>query len=151
MKKWVNKKGLTWVIVILIIILSALWFFYFKIEACDTMSCFQDNMKICSRANYINEVDEASWGYRVSGPTNNGCKIEVKLLQAKEGNFDINELEGESMFCYYPIGTAIQPEKDLSKCHGILKEDLQQIIIDRLHKYLLENLGEVDSGLNSII
>jgi hypothetical protein len=51
------------------------------------------------------------------------------------------------MTCYYPLGTAAYAEKDLSKCHGLLKEELQTIIINKLHAYILENLGKVEEGL----
>ena len=38
------------------------------------------------------------------------------------------------------------PEKDISKCTGKLKEDLQDILIQRMHNYLLENVGEVQEA-----
>ena len=36
------------------------------------------------------------------------------------------------------------PEKDLSRCTGSLKEKLQEIIIQKMHSYLLDNLGNVN-------
>ena len=50
----------------------------------------------------------------------------------------------------YPKGIPIYPEKDLSKCHGRLKEELQAIIINKLHTYIIENIGEFRGNLTSV-
>jgi hypothetical protein len=53
------------------------------------------------------------------------------------------------MTCYLPIGDDRVPEADISVCHGILKEELQAIIIEKLHLYVVENIGEISSELTS--
>jgi len=150
MEEGIGKKVIIGV-VLLIIAVVIVWFFFYRTIKCDTNSCFQDKMKTCSRATYVNEDDEASWLYSVRGEVNRECKIEVRLLQVKEGKLEMTELEGETMDCFYTTGLSVNPESDLSKCHGRLKEDLQEKIIEKLHKYILENLEEIGEGLNSAI
>src|SRR3989338_2722717 len=75
------------------------------------------------------------------------CKIEVKLLQIKKGDLSFSKLEGSSMNCYVQAGSTVAPESDLSNCHGDLKEGLQETIINKLHKYIVNNLGEIGEGL----
>ena len=55
------------------------------------------------------------------------------------------------MNCYYPPGTAAYPERDLSMCHGRLKEELQGIIITKLHTYIIDNLGKLDDELSKVV
>jgi hypothetical protein len=104
-------------------------------------------MTKCKRASFVNEQTEASWGYEIKGKADNQCTIEVTLLLAKKGELRISEIVGDSMICSYKIGTATYAEKDLSVCHGLLKEELQTLIINKLHAYILENLGQVAEGL----
>ena len=118
---------------------------------CQNYECWQKYMSRCSKASFVNEEPEASWQYAVLGKSGNQCNIEVKLLMAKKGELRINELVGQEMICSYPIGSVAYAEKDLSKCHGLLKEGLQNVIINKLHTYLLENLGKVEEGLRKAL
>ena len=47
------------------------------------------------------------------------------------------------MLCDYPISTNGFPEDDITKCSGPLREELQELIIQRMHNYLLKNIGEI--------
>jgi hypothetical protein len=55
------------------------------------------------------------------------------------------------MDCYLQIGDISLPESDLTKCHGRLKEELQEIIIENAHRYIIENIGEINKELNKTI
>lgn len=140
------------IVLVLLIVVSFSFALYFtwKPETCESYSCFQDHMVECSRATYVNEEPEASWRYTVLRRTRESCVIDVILLQAKEGDLKLRESEGAHMECAYPSGVVAYPDKDLSVCHGILKENLQNIIIERLHSYLLENLGEIKDEFRNV-
>lgn len=125
---------------------SALYF-TFKPTLCEGYTCFQDHMATCSRATYINEEPEASWQYTIRRVYHSQCEIEVRLLQAKEGDLQLRSFEGHSMLCTYPRGVVAYPDKDMSLCHGQLKEDLQGLIIEKLHQYLIANLADVKEAL----
>lgn len=116
-------------------------------QDCQNYSCFKDAMSRCSKAKYLNDNIDATWHYTILGREGENCVVKVRLLQAKQGELGIDDLNGLSMECSYPEGLAEYPEKDMTKCHGILKEELQALIIKKLHNYLLQNLGQFNQTL----
>jgi len=139
-------------IVLTVVVFIIAMYLTYTPKKCNSFGCFQEKMIKCNWANYINEEPEASWRYDVIGPTDDGnCEVEVTLLIAKKGDLAIADFEGKSMSCFYPLGTSAYPDKDLAVCHGRLKEDLQGRVISKLHEYFLDNLIEVESGLESVI
>ena len=48
------------------------------------------------------------------------------------------------MECEIPRGMIVLPEDRIDSCHGALKEGLQDMIIQRLHTYILQNLGKIN-------
>jgi hypothetical protein len=138
-------------LVILIILGLAVYYTFIYSPECQTFACFQDYMQRCRRASYISEETDASWKYSIKGSSDNQCDINVQLLQAKEGELQIEKLAGYSMDCYYPKGIGTYPQKDLNQCHGRLKEELQALLINKLHSHILENLGKISEELNKAI
>lgn len=110
---------------------------------CTNFDCFQIRMKDCKPATFINEEAEASWSYRIRGIYSNECRIDVGLLSAKEGELGLRAYEGNSMACFYKPGVIAYPEKNLAVCHGELKEDLQSVLLERMYKYVVTNLGDI--------
>ncbi len=139
------------IIVALLVVLAAVavYFTFFYHLQCQSFECFQNAMQSCNHLNYINEEPEASWGYSITGQSSSLCNVDVTLLQVKKGELGIDQFQGDQMICSYPLGQGTYPEKDLTKCHGLLKEDLQGVVIDKLHAYLIENLGQINQSLNS--
>ncbi len=137
-------------IILIVCAVGAIYLTFFNIQQCSNYECWQKYMKICSKISFINEETEASWGYVIKEIKNKQCVIEVTMLQAKKGELGIEKLMGEKMTCYYPEGIVAYAQRDLSKCHGLLKEELQVIIINKLHAYILENLGKFEESINSI-
>lgn len=143
-----QKETVTITLVLLIAVAAAFALHYtFAPNPCETYSCFEDHMAVCSRASYLNEEPEASWSYTIVRRIKGACEIEVILLQAKEGDLQLRNFEGHAMLCTYPRGVVAYPDKDMSVCHGRLKEDLQGLIIEKLHAYLVENLIDVKDAL----
>jgi hypothetical protein len=149
-----KKKRMIGVFIVLIMVVVALvgvsaWYLTFSYSPrCESFECFQESMERCSKVSYINEGPEASWGYEIQGVKGIECEVSVKLLQAKEGELGVDSLQGMEMSCFYPRGKGTYPEKDLDKCHGRLKEELQGIVIKKLHTHIIENLGKIDAELN---
>tara|TARA_Y100000034_G_scaffold121622_1_gene166067 strand:- start:4079 stop:4540 length:462 start_codon:yes stop_codon:yes gene_type:complete len=148
-KKGISKKSVVILIAVLVLAGVGIYVGFYEAPRCESFECYRDKMEVCDGVKYVNEEPEASWGYEIKGVRKGECLVEVTLLQAKEGDLGIAELEGNEMECFYSLGDVAYPEKDLSKCHGLLKEDLQGIVIENLHRYLVENLGKVDLELNS--
>lgn len=137
--------------VLVILVAFTAYITFFAQTNCKNYECFQNKMFSCDKASYVNEQTEATWLYIITGSYGDNCNIDVKLVQAKQGELGIDKLRGLSMQCSYLLGTSAYPEKDLSKCHGRLKEELQIIIINKLHSYIVENLGTIKSGLESAV
>lgn len=143
-----QKDTVTLILVILIALAAAFALHYtFEPTPCATYACFEDHMASCSRASYTNEEPEASWEYTIMRHAHDVCEIRVTLLQAKEGDLQLRSFEGHTMVCAYPFGVIAYPDKDMSVCHGRLKEDLQGLIIEKLHRYVVDHLTDIKSVL----
>jgi len=51
------------------------------------------------------------------------------------------------MTCYIPYGSLTVPQENLKNCHGELKEELQDVIIKKMHTYILDHIGEINKEL----
>ena len=135
-------------VVVLILAVAVLALYYTFIPAdCDNYTCFEAHMMKCKSATFVNEENEASWRYEILGTVGRTCEIEVTLLGAKDGDLGLRQYEGDTMICAYDIGVTGYPEKNLAACHGELKEGLQSIVIEKLYKYIVANLGEIRDDL----
>lgn len=138
-------------ILLIIVVASGIAAFYmsfYKTDRCNSFECFQQEMRECKKVSYINDDSQASWEYSIVGKKERLCMVRVELVNAKEGSLEIDKLIGDDMLCGYPIGVGTYPEKDLKRCHGALREGLQEIMIKKLHTYIIENLGQINSSLS---
>jgi hypothetical protein len=144
------KKKVVFISIIILVAL-ALCFIFFYTKSCKDKSCFNASLSECKRASYINDAQDASWLYKIKGKWGGECKVYVKLLQLKQGPADLASLEGKKMDCYLPLGSTAAPQENLAKCSGLLKEEMQGLLIKRLHNYITENLGEIGGELEKPI
>ena len=142
------RTGLSIIILLLLLIVSVYWVIFLNVKPCNDSTCFVDAMNDCKRVSWIKEDQQASWKYTIKKSVDkNSCMVEVELFKMKEGTIDSEKLEGKSMTCILDKGDSNFPENDVSKCTGKLKEELQDIIIQRLHNYILKNIGEINEEL----
>ncbi len=143
------KKDSVMILLFIFLAIATVFALYvtFRPVTCQSYECFQNYMASCAHATYLNEEPEASWNYEIKKRDKTTCEIEVTLLQAKKGDLDLVNFEGHSMTCKYALGVVAYPDKDMSLCHGLLKEDLQGLLIEKLHKYVIDNLGPVKNEL----
>ena len=59
-------------------------------------------------------------------------------------------LKGKDMVCYLPLGVVATPENNPNICTGKLKEEMQSLIIQKLHEYIVQNLGEISNEIAQI-
>jgi hypothetical protein len=145
-----------WIVIILIVILLLLaplvYFTYFYHKSCDNYECFRSYLAKCSKAQFLSDSAEATWFYKIEGKSSNGeCNVYTELRQIKKTTIEYQSLENSAMNCYLPYGVVISPESDLGKCSGPLKEQMQEIIIQRLHSYILGNIGNITDELKKVI
>jgi hypothetical protein len=151
-----NKKRVIIVvlgIIILLAVASVIYFtFFFKYKCADNnLSCFKAYQEKCIRSSVNAETVGLVWKYTILGKEDSKCKISAKVIRVTSGTLDKKVLEGESMTCYLNIGSVSLPDSDINNCHGLLKEELQTLIIKNLHSYVLQNVKEAGSELASII
>lgn len=142
-KDLLNKIGIGILIVIFVFLAVWIFFRYFYYERCDNQDCFQQNLQDCKRTKYISE-GKTLYKYFIIGQKDGICKVEMTLLGGEYEEADLSYLQGKSMNCYLPLNSNIMPEQDIAKCHGLLKEGLQDIIIKKLNFYIAENVGKIN-------
>ena len=133
-------------VAIVVVAILALYYTFVPTN-CQDYSCYEVHMAKCASATFVNEESDASWYYTIKGSERESCAVEVTLLSAKDSDLGLRNYEGTSMRCYYGLGVAGYPEKNLAACHGELKEGLQSIVIEKLYKYVVSNLGEIREDL----
>ena len=149
MKNWV--KVILWLLVILIVV-GAVYFTWFFKYNCESIECFQQNQARCSKAKYVFESDTTVMSYETKYKDGGRCVTGVKMVAVKEGTVDKEKLEGLNMECWVQMGERITaPEDDLSECHGLLKEEIQEIMIKNAHAQIISNLGEIGEELEESV
>lgn len=138
-----TRVGISLVILIIVLVVFSVYFLFFYAKPCEDNDCFVRARTKCKRVSLVREDSQSSWLYTITGSKSGLCEVEVKLLKIKQGTIDSENLQGKKMLCSVSKASSQFPEKDISKCTGTLKEELQNIIIKRMHKYLLENVGEI--------
>ncbi len=130
--------------IVLVILLSiGVYFTWFFKYTCEDIACFQARQESCSRTKFIRNTQTTIWEYDIKGKSKNNCIIDAKVLKVKEGQMDRKPFEQKSMECSVPLTSRILPESDLSRCHGLLKEEIQQLMIRNAHSQILANLEKV--------
>ncbi len=116
-------------------------FIYYK--NCDSLECFDDYLVRCSRAKFIDRGN-MSFEYKIQGQERDECLVNVRLLRGDLSNQDSLVLQDKSMKCGLPVGVVMRPVDDISLCHGLLKEGLQDLIIKKMHTYIVQNLDRIN-------
>lgn len=132
------------VILIITIVTLILIIFFYSPKECQDNACFSNAIANCKRVSWVREDTKASWYYEIIGNSGDkACKVKIKLIKMNQGTIDIEELQGLEMTCIAQKSDTRFPEENMNKCSGVLKEKLQEIIIERMHNYILKNLGEI--------
>ena len=153
--KEVNEIPINYKIIFCIVlggIILGLYFFGIDTKNCSDFSCFQESLRYCKRTEFIRDDAETVWKYNVLGNAQkkDACIIQVELLVIKKGTIDLEQLQNKKMDCVVMKSTTSLPEDDISSCTGILKEEIQEVMIQRMHNYLLQNLGQIQDELKGI-
>tara|TARA_Y100000310_G_scaffold72424_1_gene68454 strand:+ start:3489 stop:4013 length:525 start_codon:yes stop_codon:yes gene_type:complete len=146
-----RRVGIALIILILGLIGFTMYYLVFYAKPVSTSQEFIDSIISCNRASWIREDSQAKWIYIIKGNAKgDACQIHVQLLEMKEGTIGGESLQGKEMECTVLKTETRFPEKDISKCSGELKGELQDIIIQRMHNYLLKNVGEIKEEFEAL-
>jgi len=149
-KRYKKRFLIAFIILIVGLLGFFVYFNYFLAKECKDVECYDKALLDCKKVWVIREDDNYVWRYEILSSNKNSCDVEVRLLKVNKGSLNVEDLQGKSMVCQVQKVDDILPEKDMLRCNGRLKEELQEIIIDRMHNYLLQNLGEIKEGLQAI-
>ncbi len=148
------KKLVMLVISFIIISFIVVYLIFFYYPKCNDPACWDSKLKVCSKVRYINSPVDVTWEYKILGKeTIDGeekCKVKVLAIDIKRGLEKTEILEGKEMICFLPYGVIVKPEANPNLCTGKLKEEMQNLIIQKLHEYILQNLGEIKNELIEI-
>jgi len=143
-----KKRYFSWkwfvVLIVLAVLAWVVWVMFFSYAECKSWECFNDKLKDCEKVKFIGESGEMIFEYTIRGMNDGECEVGVELLQGELNNQDSLKLENQKMTCYIPAGVVMIPESNIGKCTGLLKEGLQDLIIKKLHTYLVQNLGKLN-------
>lgn len=146
-----KRVGLALIILIIALVAFSSYFLFFYVKPVSSGQEFVNAMTDCKRVSWIREDIQANWAYTIIGNAKEeACNVEVQLLKIKKGTIDNEKLQGKKMTCIILKDEIKLPEKDLFQCTGILKEELQELIIEKMHGYLLENLVETNEEFEGI-
>ncbi|MCD4771531.1 hypothetical protein K8R30_03905 [archaeon] len=142
-----TERRFHWRTVLLFVVVIVLGWLVFQVffsyEDCKSRQCFDENLRDCDKAKFV-AGEDMIFEYVIKGKGGGGCEVSVELLQGELNNADSRKLEGQKMLCTLPLGVVMNPESDVGVCHGLLKEGLQDLIIAKLHTYLVQNLGRLN-------
>jgi hypothetical protein len=141
-------------IIVFIVAIVAVYVTFFYHPKCNDVACWNSKLKECSRANFVKDSVDVKWSYKILGKEKIGeevrCEVKVKAVDIKRGLKNTEILEGKEMYCYLPLGVTTAPENNPDVCIGRLKEEMQTLIIQKLHQYIVQNVGELGSDLTNV-
>jgi hypothetical protein len=137
-------------ILALILLIFFIYLFFIKEEKCNNELCFRINLRSCERASY----SDGEWFYRIIGKEKDSCVVYVKNIYLKEKEIEISEaLKGKDMKCNIPLSEAgfYMPIDNIEKCSGPLKEAILDLMVKKMHLYIIKHIGEINATEIKII
>ena len=147
LKPWYFKwKWIVGIVLLVVVLFVAVWFLLFSYGGCEDWGCFNENLRACDRVRFVGGTDMI-FEYTIRGSSGGECEVGVELLMGELNNQDSIKLEHQEMTCMLPGEIVMIPESNIGNCHGLLKEGLQDLVIKKLHTYLVQNLGQINLEL----
>ena len=138
-------------IVAILLLLASIYikFFYIKECAQENTNCFNVALARCDKATFSNYGADSAWYYKIEGKKGDNCIVFVENINFKT-SIEALKLKDKGMRCTLPLGVITVPESNIDLCHGLLKEALQDLIIEKMHLYIVQNLGNITTALENI-
>jgi hypothetical protein len=153
-----NKRGVTLLIFIILILIVGVYFTLFKTTACDTIGCFEQAASECKRAKIsAQESGGTITFYKIKGESKNSCEVYIKILETEELSPEVaSSFQGKDMVCKIPLNkfSRMQFEEigsDLDYCSGPLKEEMYSVLVKKLYKLVLDDMGLVLEEVERVI
>lgn len=138
-----NLFNILLLVLLFFVLLGVLYSSFFYYKACETETCFLNYLKDCNRATYYKEGD-FSFKYKINGYFGAKCVVDVSLDSINEEIPLRKVYLNSDMGCFMPFSSYYYPDGDLSRCSGLLKEGLQEVLIQRLKTEVVNNLEDIN-------
>ena len=144
-KKRLNIKAIAIIVAIALLISCTSYLMLYK-KQCLSQTCFINSMWKCSKITFLSVQENSTWYYSINGMSQGNCVVSVKAINLKTDVETANALIGKSMDCEIPkdIAGSFMPEAKIEFCHGLLKEALQDLIIKKMHLFIIQNIGLIN-------
>ncbi|MAG52357.1 MAG: hypothetical protein CMH62_00170 [Nanoarchaeota archaeon] len=154
-----NKRLGVFVLIIVLGISIASYFFFFKSVNCETVGCFESAASQCKRAQIFTQEGGGTLTlYKIKGVDNQrNCELYVKIEEVEEITPDITaSFQGKDMVCKVPVNlfstmTLEEMGSDLDYCTGPLKEEMYSVLVKKLYKLVLDDMGLVLEEVERVI
>lgn len=130
-------------VLIALVLVYLIWFLFFSYSPCNDLDCFNDRLSKCQRTIFVGG-EKNVFEYKIKGPSKEFCEVDVFLVKGELSFSQARTLEGLEMTCFLLGGVVVRPESDLRSCSGPLKEEIQYLMIEKLHTYISDNLGRIN-------
>ncbi|VVB80727.1 Uncharacterised protein [uncultured archaeon] len=125
-----------------LIILFLIYSSFVYYSPCKDEICFFSHLEKCDRATFTKSGDFNVF-YRIEGYNFNKCQVKV-YLDDPQNTIGLKSIyTNTSMDCNLNFGYKSYPETELSMCSGLLKEGLQEVLIERLKVEIARNVGDI--------
>lgn len=148
-KRGPNLQTILLIIAIVLIVTSIFYFVLFFKPSCSTEQCFNEKLTKCGKSVFLNEQQNATWYYSINGYKKDSCNILVQAVRLRTDIETATALVGKTMTCEIPreLAGSFYPETRIEFCHGDLKESIQDLIIKKMHLYIVQSLGQINQSL----
>jgi hypothetical protein len=146
-QKGLNFKALLAVICVILLIMGAAYLIFAK-PKCLSQACFLDSLWKCKSLTFLNVQDNSTWAYSIEGSVDDNCEVTATVQRLITDPETSTALVGKSMTCDIPkdIAGSFMPESKIEYCHGLLKESIQDLIIKRMHLFIVQNIGQINQS-----
>lgn len=149
-KKKVDINKIVYIVAIAAVILIIGYFAasFFILPKCDTESCFRTELWKCNKVSFLNSGENSTWMYKIKGFSGDKCIVYAKAVSIKADIATGTALSGNDMTCYIPKNVlgSFMPEQKIEYCHGVLKEEIQRLMIEKMHLYIVQNIGKISQS-----
>jgi hypothetical protein len=149
-QKKVNTSRIIYIItaVAVIVLIGYLISSQFILPTCSTEACFKTELWKCSKVSFLNAGENSTWMYKIEGFSGDECVVYAKAVSIKADVATGTALSGKDMTCYIPKNVlgSFMPEEKIEYCHGLLKEEIQRLMIEKMHLYIVQNIGKMNQS-----
>lgn len=152
-----NKRGLI-LIVIVILILTSIFYFSLHIKNCKTSGCFEAAALKCKKAIIkVREANNSISQYTIKGEKKGNCILNIKLEKIGSLSQEMQQkFEGKEMLCEIPKNEFSRMKiedmgSNLDYCHGPLKEEIYDVVIKKLYNLVVRDMSSILEEVERVI